>query len=181
VELESPPVRVVFVVSAQRAWTTHESLWVLVGFGHFEKSLHASNVLRGSSVNIHPLPIHLHHINSNFYQWKVNKEKDEEGWIRWCILLWTGWWELEAYVYSSLTCWSSQHNTWIHKCVWSRGSKARSWLVFRFGTCDTMTYRGHLMAILISIISYHTFYKLTSIKLAKCKIKISSMFHYIKK
>jgi hypothetical protein len=31
------------------------------------------------------------------------------------------------------------------------------------------------MAILISIISDHTFYKLTSIKLAKWKIKISSM------
>jgi hypothetical protein len=36
------------------------------------------------------------------------------------------------------------------------------------------------MAILISIISDHTFYKLTSIKLAKCKIKICSMFRYIK-
>jgi hypothetical protein len=44
-----------------------------------------------------------------------------------------------------------------------------------------MTYRGHLMVILISIINDHTFYKLTSIKLAKYKIKISSMFHYIKK
>jgi hypothetical protein len=44
-----------------------------------------------------------------------------------------------------------------------------------------MTYKGHLMAILISIISDHTFYKLTSIKLAKFKIKISSMFCYIKK
>jgi hypothetical protein len=37
------------------------------------------------------------------------------------------------------------------------------------------------MAILISIINDHTFYKLTSIKLVECKIKISSMFHYIKK
>jgi hypothetical protein len=37
------------------------------------------------------------------------------------------------------------------------------------------------MAILISIINDNTFYKLTSIKLAKCKIKISSMFHCIKK
>jgi hypothetical protein len=37
------------------------------------------------------------------------------------------------------------------------------------------------MAILISIISDHTLYKLTSIELAKCKIKVSSMFHYIKK
>jgi hypothetical protein len=44
-----------------------------------------------------------------------------------------------------------------------------------------MTYRGHLMDILISIISDHTFYKLTSIKLAKYKIKISSIFCYIKK
>jgi hypothetical protein len=34
------------------------------------------------------------------------------------------------------------------------------------------------MAILIFIISDHTFYKLTSLKLAKCKIKISSMFRY---
>jgi hypothetical protein len=38
---------------------------------------------------------------------------------------------------------------------------------------DTMTYRGHLMAIFISIINDHIFYKLTSIKLAKCKIIIS--------
>jgi hypothetical protein len=38
-----------------------------------------------------------------------------------------------------------------------------------------------LMAILISIISDHTFYKLTSITLAKCKIKISYMFRHIKK
>jgi hypothetical protein len=37
------------------------------------------------------------------------------------------------------------------------------------------------MAILISIISDHTLYKLTSIKLAKCKIKISFTFCYIKK
>jgi hypothetical protein len=37
------------------------------------------------------------------------------------------------------------------------------------------------MAILISIINDHIFYKLTSIKLAKRKIIISSMFHYIKK
>jgi hypothetical protein len=37
------------------------------------------------------------------------------------------------------------------------------------------------MAILISIINDHTFYKLTSKKLATCKIKISSMIHYIKK
>jgi hypothetical protein len=37
------------------------------------------------------------------------------------------------------------------------------------------------MAILISIINDHTFYKLTSKKLAKCKIKISSLFRYIKK
>jgi hypothetical protein len=44
-----------------------------------------------------------------------------------------------------------------------------------------MTYIGHLMVILISIISDHTFYKLTNIKLVKCKIKISSMFRYIKK
>jgi hypothetical protein len=45
VEVKSPRVRVVFVIFALRAWTTHESLWVLVGFGHFEKSMHASNVL----------------------------------------------------------------------------------------------------------------------------------------
>jgi hypothetical protein len=44
-----------------------------------------------------------------------------------------------------------------------------------------MTYRGHLMSILISIINDHIFYKLTSKKLTKFKIKISSMFHYIKK
>jgi hypothetical protein len=37
------------------------------------------------------------------------------------------------------------------------------------------------MAILISIINYHIFYKLTFIKLAKYKIIISYMFHYIKK
>jgi hypothetical protein len=37
------------------------------------------------------------------------------------------------------------------------------------------------MAILISIINDHIFYKLTSIKLAKFKIIISSMFHYTKK
>jgi hypothetical protein len=37
------------------------------------------------------------------------------------------------------------------------------------------------MTILISIISDHTFYNLTSIKLANCKIMISSMFRYIKK
>jgi hypothetical protein len=37
------------------------------------------------------------------------------------------------------------------------------------------------MAILISIINDHTFYKVTSKKLAKCKIKISSLFRYIKK
>jgi hypothetical protein len=36
------------------------------------------------------------------------------------------------------------------------------------------------MAILISIINDHIFYKLTSIKLAKCKTIISSMYHYIK-
>jgi hypothetical protein len=36
------------------------------------------------------------------------------------------------------------------------------------------------MAILISIISDHNFYKPTSIKLAKCRIKISSMLRYIK-
>jgi hypothetical protein len=37
------------------------------------------------------------------------------------------------------------------------------------------------MAIFISFINDHIFYKLTSIKLAKCKNIISSMFHYIKK
>jgi hypothetical protein len=37
------------------------------------------------------------------------------------------------------------------------------------------------MTILISNINDHIFYKLTFIKLAKCKIIISSMFHYIKK
>jgi hypothetical protein len=78
VEVKSPPVRVGFVVSAQRAWTTHESLWVLVGFGHIEKSLHASNVLWGSSVGVHPLSIHLHHIKSTNYI-NANKEKEEEG------------------------------------------------------------------------------------------------------
>jgi hypothetical protein len=67
VEVKSPLVRVGFVVSAQTAWTTRESLWVLVGFSHFEKSFHASNVFWGSSVGIHPLTIHLHHIKSNFY------------------------------------------------------------------------------------------------------------------
>jgi hypothetical protein len=36
------------------------------------------------------------------------------------------------------------------------------------------------MDILISIINENIFYKLTSIKLAKCKIIINSMFHYIK-
>jgi hypothetical protein len=75
VEVKSPPIRVVFVVYAQRAWTTHESLWVLVGFGHFEKRLHASNVLRGSSVGVHPLPIHLHHIKSTSYIKKSTKRK----------------------------------------------------------------------------------------------------------
>jgi hypothetical protein len=35
------------------------------------------------------------------------------------------------------------------------------------------------MATLISIISDHTFYKLTYIKLARCKMKISFMFHYV--
>jgi hypothetical protein len=44
-----------------------------------------------------------------------------------------------------------------------------------------MTYKGHLMAILISIINDYIFYKLTSVKLAKCKIIINSMYHYIKK
>jgi hypothetical protein len=29
--------------------------------------LHASNVLWGSSVGVHPLPIHLHHIKSTNY------------------------------------------------------------------------------------------------------------------
>jgi hypothetical protein len=37
------------------------------------------------------------------------------------------------------------------------------------------------MAILIVIINDHIFYKLTYIKLAKCKIIISFMYHYIKK
>jgi hypothetical protein len=37
------------------------------------------------------------------------------------------------------------------------------------------------MDILISTINDHIFYKLTSIKLAKCKIIISFMYHYIKK
>jgi hypothetical protein len=37
------------------------------------------------------------------------------------------------------------------------------------------------MVILISIINDHIFYKLTSIKLAKYKIIITSMFHYMKK
>jgi hypothetical protein len=46
VVVKSPRVRVVFDIFELRAWTTHESLWVLVGFGHFEKSMHASNVLR---------------------------------------------------------------------------------------------------------------------------------------
>jgi hypothetical protein len=37
------------------------------------------------------------------------------------------------------------------------------------------------MAIFISIINDHIFYKVNSKKLAKFKIIISSMFHYIKK
>jgi hypothetical protein len=37
------------------------------------------------------------------------------------------------------------------------------------------------MVILISIINDHIFYKLTSMKLAKCKIIFNSMYHYIKK
>jgi hypothetical protein len=63
VEVKSPPVKVVFVVSALGAWTTHESLWIHVCFCHFEKSMHASNVLWGSCVGVvHPLLVHLHHI-----------------------------------------------------------------------------------------------------------------------
>jgi hypothetical protein len=36
------------------------------------------------------------------------------------------------------------------------------------------------MAILISIINDHIFYKLTSIKLAKCKFIIIYVYHYIR-
>jgi hypothetical protein len=78
VEVKSPPVRVVFVIFAQRAWTTHESSWVLVGFGHFEKSLHASNVHHGSSVGVHPLPIHLH--QKGEFDDVFRYELDDENW-----------------------------------------------------------------------------------------------------
>ena len=41
-----------------RAWTTHKTI-LLVCLSHFEKIMHALNVLRGVSVIIHPLPVHL--------------------------------------------------------------------------------------------------------------------------
>jgi hypothetical protein len=65
--MKSPLVKVVFVISALGAWTTHESLWIHVGFGHFEKTMHATNVLLGSSV------ILLFSLNHN------QKNKDEPG------------------------------------------------------------------------------------------------------
>jgi hypothetical protein len=62
VEVKSPPISIVFFVSALGAWTTHESLWVLVGFGQFEKRAHAIDIFLASSVCVHPLPVHQHHI-----------------------------------------------------------------------------------------------------------------------
>jgi hypothetical protein len=41
--------------------------------------MHASNVLRGSSIGVHPLPIHLHHIKSKFFLNCNKQDKDEEG------------------------------------------------------------------------------------------------------
>jgi hypothetical protein len=40
----------VLFISALRAWTTHESLWVLVGFGHYEKRTHAIEKIGSTSL-----------------------------------------------------------------------------------------------------------------------------------
>jgi hypothetical protein len=51
-------VRVRLQIPTCRAWTTHKTI-LLVSLGHFEKMMHALNVLVGASVTIHPLPVHL--------------------------------------------------------------------------------------------------------------------------
>jgi hypothetical protein len=69
VEVKSPLVGAIISVFALGVWTTHESLWGLVGFGHFEKRTHAIHILLASSVGVHPLTVHLRHIKlkMNFF------------------------------------------------------------------------------------------------------------------
>ena len=52
------PVRVRLRIPTCRAWTTHKTI-LLVCLSHFEKIMHALNVLGGVSVTVHPLPVHL--------------------------------------------------------------------------------------------------------------------------
>jgi hypothetical protein len=51
----------------------------LLALATSRKRLHANNVLRGSSVSVHPLPIHVHHINSTNYIKKQTKRKKKKG------------------------------------------------------------------------------------------------------
>ena len=59
VDVKGLPVRVRLRIPTYRAWTTHKTI-LLVCLGHFEKIMHALNVLRGLSVTVHPLAVHLH-------------------------------------------------------------------------------------------------------------------------
>ena len=52
------PARVRLRIPTYRAWTTHKTI-LLVCLCHFEKFMHALNVLGGVFVTVHPLPVHL--------------------------------------------------------------------------------------------------------------------------
>ena len=54
VGVEDFPVRVRLRIPTFRAWTTHKTI-LLVCLSHFEKIMHALNVLGGVSVTVHPL------------------------------------------------------------------------------------------------------------------------------
>ena len=51
------PVRVRLCIPTCRAWTTHKTI-LLLCLSHFEKIMHALNVLGGASVAVHPLSVH---------------------------------------------------------------------------------------------------------------------------
>src|SRR4051812_8360327 len=53
-----PIYLVSFVSQYSRRWSTHKTI-LLVCHSHFEKIIHARNVLGSASVTIHPLPVHL--------------------------------------------------------------------------------------------------------------------------
>src|SRR3954464_3375954 len=58
VDVKGFPFRVRLRIPTHSAWTTHKTI-LLVCLSHFEKIIHARNVLGGASVTVHPLPVHL--------------------------------------------------------------------------------------------------------------------------